>query len=125
LYNLPHRVARWLFPKYRTLAVPCLWHKILSYLRKHFPLALSFFMPDKEPKYLTVRLNNGHMATLLLPWPFNKVLSFILLHRASQSTHNENHARREHKIVIANPVSIQFYSARKSESWEPVSHICL
>ena|SRR6218665_541414 len=58
------RVARWLSPKYRTLAV-------LVYLAQNvepFKHALSsitiIFIPDKDQKYLTIRLNTGHLATL-------------------------------------------------------------
>src|SRR6218665_2754119 len=59
-----YRVARWLSPKYRTLAVPVaqnieLFTRALSNI-----MPTIIFIPDKKPKYRTVQLNTGHLATL-------------------------------------------------------------
>ena len=58
------RVARWLSPKYRTLAAPVSLARTFDL----FPHVLSGItiniIPDKELKYRAVRLNTGHLATL-------------------------------------------------------------
>jgi len=59
-----NRVARWLSQKYRTLTVSMLVAQNVEL----FTLALSgitiILIPDKSPKYRTVRINTGHLATL-------------------------------------------------------------
>src|SRR6218665_2981156 len=62
------RVARWLSPKFRTLACQCLWHKILGYLGPTNALSgiISNFIPRKELKYRTVRLNTGHVTAIII-----------------------------------------------------------
>src|SRR6218665_3620094 len=59
-----NRVARWLSQNYRILTVSMLVAQSIEL----FTLALSsitiILTPDKCPKYRTVRLNTGHLATL-------------------------------------------------------------
>jgi len=58
------RVARWLSPKYRTLAVPVsLAQTIGLFTNVLFGTTINI-IPDKEPKYRRVFLNTGHLATL-------------------------------------------------------------
>jgi len=59
------RVARWLSPKYWTLAVPMSVAQNIELFTHVLSGITIIFIPDKEPKYLTVRLNTGHLATLV------------------------------------------------------------
>jgi len=57
------RVARWLSSKYRTLAVPVSVTQNIELFTHALSGITVIFIPDKEPKYRTVRLNTGHLAT--------------------------------------------------------------
>src|SRR6218665_1129844 len=63
--GLDTRVARWLSPKYRTLALPVSLAQIIELFKRVLSGITISIIPDKEPKYRTVRLNTGHLATLL------------------------------------------------------------
>src|SRR6218665_498787 len=58
------RFAKWLSPKYRTLAVS----EYVAQNNELFTHALSvitiILLPDKEPTYRTIRLNTRHLTTL-------------------------------------------------------------
>jgi len=54
-------LARRFSPKYQTLFVAQNFELITHALSG----VTIIFIPDKEPKYRTVRLNTGHLATLL------------------------------------------------------------
>src|SRR6218665_1904548 len=61
------RVARWLSPKYRTLVVPAYLAQTIE-LFTHVLCGITInIIPDKEPKYRTVRLSTGHLATPTKP----------------------------------------------------------
>jgi|SRR6218665_2904051 len=61
-----HRVVRWLSPKYRKLAVPVSVIQNIELFAHTRALSVItiIFIPDKEPKYRTFRLNTGYLATL-------------------------------------------------------------
>jgi len=58
------RVARWLSPKYRILIASVSLAQTIE-LFTHVLSGITInIIPDKEPKYQTVRLNTGRLATL-------------------------------------------------------------
>jgi len=59
---MTHRVARLLFQIY--LILPVLVANNIELLTLALSGITAIFIPDKEPKYRTVRLKNGHLATL-------------------------------------------------------------
>ena len=58
------KVARWLSPKYRTLAVPVSVAQNIELFTHALSCIIIIFIPNKETKYRTVRLNTGHLANL-------------------------------------------------------------
>src|SRR6218665_1283345 len=62
-YSAMESVARWLSTKYRTLAVSVSVACNIELLTQALSgTCISITIPDKEPKYRTVRLNTGHLA---------------------------------------------------------------
>ena len=64
--HISNRVAKWLSQKYRTLTVPMSVAQNIELLTHALLFGITIiFVPNKEPKYRTVRLNAGHLATLI------------------------------------------------------------
>jgi len=60
------RVARWLSTKYRTLSVPVSLAQTIEIFTHALSGITINIIQDKEPKYRTVLLNIGHLATLCM-----------------------------------------------------------
>jgi len=59
-----NRVARWLSQKYWTLTVSMLVAQNIELLTHALSGITIILIPNKGPKYRTVQLNTGHLATL-------------------------------------------------------------
>ena len=56
--------GRWLSQNYRTLTVSLSGAQNIELFTHALSGITTIFIPDKDPKYRTVRLNTGHLATL-------------------------------------------------------------
>ena len=57
-------IVGWLSPKFRTMVVLVSVAQNIALFTHALPDISIIFIPDKESKYRTVRLNTGHLATL-------------------------------------------------------------